>query len=526
MHLSLGWKAAALILFNVVLTFSAGLLARNFVLNPELAKVERINDEKILHQLEVIEGLIQNNMAESANRIKAIAARIDGNHWERFATSLSELAAASELSYVIAATSDGGLLQVRPGKYFDASESPTPQDINRILNLVRQHEAVNQTLVTLLEGKHGPMIIAAARLQRAEEKMQQGPSLFVAVSHIDAAFIQRINLLSGVELTLISDQQFDQLRTSPRALSGLRSTDNQLHWNVNGVDGKPVLTAAISLPPRSYDDQFFSPTLAIALLITLATWCIAIWLLHRTIISPMNNASKTLQSIMEDKDYGRQLEYKHYDEFGRLVAFCNKLLGMVDKHTTELQALSLTDPLTELNNRRAFDTQSQKFWALAERSNTRMALIAFDIDHFKSYNDRYGHPAGDKVIKAFAGILEHTFKRASDVVARVGGEEFLVITQDTPAGACLVLTNRVLQELRDLRLEHTGNPVGCVTASAGVFQATPDANLSLEIALIRADEILYAAKHEGRNRAMYSDALVNSMSTIKTADIHQLPRNS
>jgi diguanylate cyclase (GGDEF)-like protein len=208
----------------------------------------------------------------------------------------------------------------------------------------------------------------------------------------------------------------------------------------------------------------------------------------------MNNASKTLQKIMEDKDYARRLEYKHHAEFGLLVAFCNRLLGMVNRHTAELQTLSLTDPLTDLGNRRAFDTQSKKFWALAERSKSRMALIAFDIDYFKSYNDRYGHPAGDKVIQAFARILEHTFKRASDVVDRVRGEKFLVVTHDTTEGACLVQADKVLQELSELRVEHIDNPAACLTACAGIFQETPDANLSLEIAVASADAILYMAK--------------------------------
>ena len=523
MHMSLGWKAATLVLLNVVLTFSAGLLARNLVLNPELAKVERSNDEKILRQLQIIEGMIASEMTDSVNRFKRLAVNVDASQPSQFFDELAELGAESDLSFVLIASTDSSLLEVLPARHYSSGSAPSANEISQILDVVEGHGSGDKVLVTLATTETGPTIIAADRL-----KAWGGYSdtFFVAVSRINDNFIEQLNRLAGVEINLITAEQYQKLQNEPKALSGLRSESNHLQWSVPGFDRKPVIMASIDLPPRSYDDRILSPTLAIALLITLATWSVAIWLLHRAIILPMNKASKTLKTIMEDKDYGRQLEYKHYDEFGRLVAFCNRLLGMVDKQTTELQTLSLTDPLTELNNRRAFDAQSQKFWALAERSNTRMALIAFDIDHFKSYNDRYGHPAGDKVIKAFARILEHTFKRASDVVARVGGEEFLVMTQDTPAGACLVLTNRVLQELRDLRLEHADNPVGCVTASAGVFQATPDANLSLEISLIRTDEILYAAKHEGRNRAMYSDALVNSMSTIKTADIHQLPRNS
>lgn len=523
MKLSLAWKAAALILLNVVLTFSAGLLARNYVLNPELAKIELINDKKVLHQLEVIEDLTKRNMAESVNRIKVFASRVKNSNWVDFAAGLTELAASSDISFAIAANSDGSLLQVRPGSRFNPENLLSPAQIALILKTAAKVSATDTPLVNLITTQEDALVVAIDRLPDIEQLDVLHPSVFIAVNRINGEFIARVNRLTGVDIRLINQGEFSTLLSAAKALSGLRTIDDELLWSVRNLEGERVIMAAVSLPPRSYDDQLVSPTLAIALLITLLTWCIAIWLIHRTIIRPMNQASATLQEILQDKDYARQLHYRHRDEFGRLVAFCNQLLGMVNHHTNELEMLSLTDPLTELGNRRAFDIQAQKYWALAERNTTRMALIAFDIDYFKSYNDRYGHPAGDKVIASFAGILERNFKRGSDVVARVGGEEFLVVTQDTPAGACQVLTNRVLQDFREMKIEHADNPTGFATVSAGVFQATPDVNLSLELALNRADEILYSAKQQGRNRAMHSDALVDAIKQIRSADIHRLP---
>ncbi len=151
-------------------------------------------------------------------------------------------------------------------------------------------------------------------------------------------------------------------------------------------------------------------------------------------------------------------------------------------------------------------------------------LPAAFIDYFTRYNDEYGHPAGDKVIQTFADILAGTFKRASDVVARVGGEEFLVLTHDSPTGSCQVLANRALQELRTTKQEHAAAPLGIVTASAGVFHGIPDTNLTLEIALSRVDQILYAAKEAGRDRAMHSDELVNNVRPAITADIVPLAK--
>ncbi|MBB3047797.1 diguanylate cyclase (GGDEF)-like protein [Litorivivens lipolytica] len=517
--MKLAWKATALILINVVITFSAGLLARNYLLNPELAKIERTNDEKTLTQLALIQELITASLIDSANRARQAAATIRSDHWKAYSSAISSVASSSDFGYLISTSAKGDFSQVRPGRYFHESAAPSPSDIRQIIT--RARAAPRYPYVDFITLPEGTSVIAAQQLRHPDN---QGPELFIVVSRIDEAFINRISAFAGVDLQLISFEERAQILQEPRALSGIRSESNNLQWTVNDARGQPAVSFAVGLPPRSYDDKILTPTLATALFFTLLMWSGAIWLLYRTLIRPMNAASKTLQQIMTDQDYGRRLEYPHPDEFGQLTQFFNRLLNMVDQRTSELELLSLTDPLTDLNNRRAFDVQSHRVWPLAERADTRMALIAFDLDHFKAYNDTYGHPAGDKVIKTFARILGETFKRASDVVARVGGEEFLVLTQDSPSGASQVLTHRVLQALREERIEHAGNTgQGIVTASAGIFHCVPDANLTLELALQRADEILYAAKENGRNRAMYSDALVDNVNQVTSAEVIQLP---
>ena len=517
--MKLAWKAAALILINVVITFAAGLLARNFILNPELAQVERSNDEKILRQLNLIQELVVASLVDSVNRARQTASGIREDHWQQYSVAISSLAANSDYDFVISASRNGDFAQVRPGRTFNRGEAPSSEEVEQII--ARTRTADSYPYVDFVALDEGPAVIAAQQFLHPDG---EGPELFIVASQINDAFTQRLSAFAGVDLRLTSVEEHALMQQEPRALSGIRSESNTMHWAVDDARGMPAVTFSVELPPRSYDDKILTPTLAIALLFTLLMWSGAIWLLYRTLIRPMNTASHTLQQIMNDQDYGRRLEYAHTDEFGRLIHFFNRLLGMVDRHTSELETLSLTDPLTDLNNRRAFDMQSQRFWPLAERAETRVALRAFDIDHFKSYNDTYGHPAGDKVIQAFAGVLAGTFKRASDVVARVGGEEFLVLTQDSPRGACQVLAHRALQELRDLRIEHEGNPSqGVVTASAGIFHCVPDANLTLEMALNRVDEVLYEAKQAGRNRAMHSDALVNGVSPVVSAEVIKLP---
>ncbi|MFT5604088.1 MAG: hypothetical protein ACI9G5_001042 [Paracoccaceae bacterium] len=235
----MGSKAAALILLNVVLTFSAGLLARNFVLNPELAKIERINDEKILRQLAVIENITQNTMAESIRRIKATAAR-SSDRDDQFTTALFQIAASSDLNYIIAASANGSLLQFHPGAHFNSEKAPTPETLNGIVDAVKTQSSGRQPFVNLLNTGQGPLVIAADQLPKFGVTGENGPSLFIAVKHVNAAIIERINQLAGVELQLMNAEQFGGLRNEPRALSGLRSDNNYLLPTVNPSLRRPL----------------------------------------------------------------------------------------------------------------------------------------------------------------------------------------------------------------------------------------------------------------------------------------------
>ena len=164
----------------------------------------------------------------------------------------------------------------------------------------------------------------------------------------------------------------------------------------------------------------------------------------------------------------------------------------------ELQATR--DGLTGVANRRKFERDLEREWQRQLRDGQPLALILCDVDHFKCYNDTYGHQAGDKCLRSVALTLQQSLKRPSDLVARYGGEEFAVLLPDTP----LTGAQQVASELRDaiekLFLPHDASSVSnCVTISLGVCASIPSADLLPEHLLQIADEALYEAKSAGRN---------------------------
>ena len=168
----------------------------------------------------------------------------------------------------------------------------------------------------------------------------------------------------------------------------------------------------------------------------------------------------------------------------------------------QLETLSTTDGLTGIANRRHFDAVLAREWRRATRQGQSLALAILDVDWFKKYNDHYGHQAGDDCLRQVAGILASHAGRASDLVARYGGEEFVLVTSATNGSSALQLAQRICTDIQALALPHAMSEFGCVTASIGVAAMLPQEGQMPELLLHSADKALYAAKAQGRNRAV------------------------
>ncbi|MDZ5451042.1 diguanylate cyclase domain-containing protein [Labrys sp. ZIDIC5] len=174
----------------------------------------------------------------------------------------------------------------------------------------------------------------------------------------------------------------------------------------------------------------------------------------------------------------------------------------------ELQRLTNVDGLTGLSNRRYFDQYLDTEWRQAMRAREPISLLIIDVDHFKQYNDTYGHLAGDEVLKTVATAVRSTFQRPKDLAVRMGGEEFAVVLPQTLAGDLAFLAEKVVQAIEALGLPHAASPIAeKVTISVGGATHIPAGNDQPERLIEAADKAMYEAKRSGRNRAATANGL-------------------
>lgn len=165
-----------------------------------------------------------------------------------------------------------------------------------------------------------------------------------------------------------------------------------------------------------------------------------------------------------------------------------------------LQDRSYVDGLTGVPNRRRLDEFLVRAVAAAQRSLEPLCLLLIDVDHFKAYNDRFGHLAGDEALRRVAAELARGSRRDTDLPARYGGEEFALVMPHTEIDAALAAAQRVLARVEDLGLENPGSAAGVVTVSIGAACLRAGERIGMEDLIARADRALYRAKQEGRNR--------------------------
>jgi diguanylate cyclase (GGDEF)-like protein len=169
--------------------------------------------------------------------------------------------------------------------------------------------------------------------------------------------------------------------------------------------------------------------------------------------------------------------------------------------THRMAELAQHDALTGVKNRRVFDEHLERLWRRAVDEDRGIAILLLDVDHFKAYNDRYGHQAGDRALRHVAQVCQAIVTAPQDLVARYGGEEFAVLLYDLDAVEAGKLAERMRKAVIGLKLEHLDSPAGqLVTISVGVAVVVPSVERRSRGALQLADEALYQAKTRGRNR--------------------------
>lgn len=180
-----------------------------------------------------------------------------------------------------------------------------------------------------------------------------------------------------------------------------------------------------------------------------------------------------------------------------------ELTKQLESANKMLRNLSYLDSLTDIPNRRYFDDLLQVEWNRTMRSSSPLSLIMVDIDHFKFFNDAYGHQAGDRCLQKIAKVLYASVKRPGDFVARYGGEEFIAVLPEIDKEDACHIAERMRLDVIALAIPHAASPVvNLVTISLGVASMIPTNNSSPRNLIEMADKALYKAKQEGRNKAV------------------------
>lgn len=248
-----------------------------------------------------------------------------------------------------------------------------------------------------------------------------------------------------------------------------------------------------------------------ALLTTLGAMFLILYLVHiilgRWVMVPISKVVKMSQNIRETQDYSQSIQYQSEDEVGELVAEFNTLnetisfqLETQQIQNEKLKHMARRDGLTGLYNRRTLDEVLIEEWRRHQREKLPLSIVLLDVDNFKLYNDHYGHPQGDEVLKSIAIKLNEALKRSGDKACRYGGEEFCLILPNTHVEGAKLIAERVREYILDLDIAHQYNAkIGRVSVSLGVCSCLPGAQNSVAELLESADQALLEAKAAGKN---------------------------
>ncbi len=217
----------------------------------------------------------------------------------------------------------------------------------------------------------------------------------------------------------------------------------------------------------------------------------------RTWVGEFHNRTKSGDSYWVEATI-----FPNYDEQKNIEGYTAIYQDTTDKK--RIERLSVTDALTGLYNRRFFNETLEKELGRATRDNKMLGFAMADVDFFKQYNDHYGHQKGDEVLKAISQTLQRRMSRSSDFCFRLGGEEFGIIFSDLSPNQALGFAETIRASIEALAIEHRwGCEENVITASFGLLCISPAPGITVDTIYRKADQALYSAKQEGRNRIFF-----------------------
>ncbi|WP_158589076.1 sensor domain-containing diguanylate cyclase [Alginatibacterium sediminis] len=275
-----------------------------------------------------------------------------------------------------------------------------------------------------------------------------------------------------------------------------------LKQDLRNVAGGEIILSFDATPLLNVKSDIQFQLLKEASLAFLFSLLLIIWATRR-IVKPLKNIALQMNRDVKDIDFTGEPEIERKDELGVVVRSLDSLAKKVQLQIVELEKRSAIDSLTGLGSRFLYESVKADFVAQTRRQGKYLGFLICDLDNFKAFNDMYGHPEGDRVLRRAGLTVQSALKRDTDGAYRLGGEEFIVLLQTQSAEDIQQIAVQLCAQLEGLEIEHLGNPGHLVlTLSIGVVCAKGvdlDSNVSMDQIYELADKALYRAKDSGRN---------------------------
>lgn len=287
--------------------------------------------------------------------------------------------------------------------------------------------------------------------------------------------------------------------------SVIREGDHRLigFTRVNQVAGDVHVLVSVSMDAAMLPVRQLVSQGNLFLALTLSLVLVTLWAgLGILILQPMERLRAAMQRASRGDLSVRLGEMGLSSEMRSISSAFDTMATALGDARAALEKLATVDPLLGIANRRKFDEVLVKEWRRAHRVRRPLALLMIDLDRFKGYNDRYGHPAGDDCLKRVADAVNQALRRPGDLLARYGGEELVGVLAETNLDGAIVVSESIRAKVFEENIRHEDGVDGRVTVSIGVAAMVPDGKLSVGDLVDAADRSLYAAKRAGRNRVV------------------------
>jgi diguanylate cyclase (GGDEF)-like protein len=274
---------------------------------------------------------------------------------------------------------------------------------------------------------------------------------------------------------------------------------------LSGVDGRSVAQVDMQIERQWMvkAEKLLSDMMLQWAMVAFVSGVVLISVIQRWLVRPVARLRTDLASLGESKRWDSVLKYDRPDEIGELTKGINSLLLVLHEQVRKLESMSRTDSLTGIANRRKLDERLPLEMSRLARHADPLSLLLIDVDHFKKYNDLYGHPEGDVALKKVASVLA-ACSRQQDLAARFGGEEFAILLPNTDEAGALAVAEKIMLEMSKLEIPHAQSPTSprlSVSVGGTTWSKVQPGGAGALIS--QADKALYVAKRDGRMRASF-----------------------